>query len=396
LFADLEVRLYTKGEAMAQIREYQIEIGSADIDDLHTRLRLTRFPDQETPGDWSQGVPLQYMKEIRDYWLNSYDWKSREALLNQWPGYLTNIEGLDIHFLHIRSRNQSAKPLILTHGWPGSMIEFQKVIAPLTDPEHHGGAAEDAFHLVIPTLPGFGFSGKPTSPGWGVEKIARAWNELMLRLGYTRYLAQGGDWGSMVTTMIGVQNLGMCAGLHVNMPNVGPDPETMNELTELEQRALAGMKFYKNHDSGYAKLQSTRPQTLGYGLADSPIGQAAWILEKFYQWMDCDGHPENVASRDELLDNIMMYWLPDAGASSARIYWESFGKGNRNPVELPTGMSIFPKEIFLTSERWARKRYTNLIHFNVMEKGGHFAAFEQPELFVKELRDCFRLIPFTV
>jgi len=379
---------------MPQIQEFKIAISQAEIDDLHTRLRLTRFPDKETVDDWNQGVPLMYMREIRDYWLNDYDWKSREALLNRWPGYLINIQDLDIHFLHIRSQHESAKPLILTHGWPGSIIEFQKVIAPLTEPEHYGGKPEDAFHLVIPTLPGFGFSGKPKLPGWGVEKIARAWDELMLHLGYPGYLAQGGDWGSMITTMIGVQNLGNCAGIHLNMPLVSPDPETMSELTELEQSALAGMKFYRNHDSGYSKQQTTRPQTLGFGLADSPIGQAAWILEKFYQWMDCDGHPENVVSRDELIDNIMLYWLPNAAASSARIYWESFGKANQDSVTVPTGISLFPKEIFKTSERWARKRFTNLIHFKAMDKGGHFAALEQPQVFVSELRTCFRQIRF--
>ncbi len=375
---------------MTQIQEYKIDIKQVEINDLHARLRLTRFPDKETPGDWTQGIPLSYMREIRDYWLDHYDWKKREALLNQWPGFLTNIQGLEIHFLHIRSRHETARPLIMTHGWPGSIVEFQKVIAPLTDPESFGGKPEDAFHLVLPTLPGFGFSGKPTSPGWGLEKIAGAWDELMLRLGYSNYYAQGGDWGSMITTMMGVQNLGHCSGIHITMPIVGADPETMNELTELEQDALAGVKFYQKHDSGYFRQQSTRPQTVGYGLADSPLGQAAWILEKFYQWMDCDGHPENVVNRDELLDNVMMYWLTNAGASSARIYWENYGKFNQDPVPVATGCSIFPKEIFKTSERWARKRFSNLTYFNVLEKGGHFAAFEQPETFVNEVRACFQ------
>jgi len=278
----------------------------------------------------------------------------------------------------------------MTHGWPGSIVEFQKVIGPLTDPTAHGGGDQDAFHVVCPTLPGFGFSDKPTKPGWNIEKIATAWNQLMVRLGYDRYVAQGGDWGSIVTTAIGYQNLGNCIGIHVNMPIVGPDPDTMNDLTELEQSALAGYKFYQDYDSGYSKQQSTRPQTLGYGLADSPAGQAAWILEKFYQWMDCNGHPENVVTRDELLDNVMLYWLPNAGASSARIYWESFNSGRRDPVNIPAGCSIFPKEIFRTSERWAKKRFTNLAYFNVLDKGGHFAAFEQPDIFVNEVRACFR------
>lgn len=377
---------------MTEIRDFKIDIPAEQIDEMKARLRLTRFPDAETPKDWAQGIPLGYMQEIRDYWLNEYDWSARQKLLNVNPGFITNIQDLDIHFLHIKSKHENAKPLILTHGWPGSIIEFQKVIGPLTDPELHGGHADDAFHLVCPSLPGFGLSGKPTETGWGVDKIAAAWNELMVRLGYESYFAQGGDWGSIVTTMIGVQNKGNCTAMHVNMPIVGPDPETMNDLSELEQSALASMKFYQEHDSGYSKQQMTRPQTLGYGLADSPIGQAAWIIEKFYQWMDCEGHPENIVSRDELLDNVMMYWLGNAGASSARIYWESFGEMNQSPVEIPTGCSIFPKEIFKTSERWAKKRFKNLIHFNVLNKGGHFAAFEQPEIFVDELRMCFRQV----
>ncbi|MFT5579987.1 MAG: pimeloyl-ACP methyl ester carboxylesterase [Paraglaciecola psychrophila] len=375
---------------MTAITPFEIPGSAAEIEDLKNRLRLTRFPDAETTDDWSQGTPLAYMRDIRDYWLNHYDWPARRALINQNPGFITNIQGLDIHFLHVKSKHEQAKPLVLTHGWPGSIIEFQKVIGPLTDPEAHGGKAEDAFHVVCPSLPGFGFSGQPTATGWGIEKIASAWNELMLRLGYDRYFAQGGDWGSIVTTMIGVQNLGNCTAMHVNMPMVGPDPETMNDLSELEQSALAALKFYQDHDSGYSKQQSTRPQTLAYGLADSPIGQAAWIIEKFYQWMDCNGHPENIVSKDELLDNIMMYWLGNAGGSSARIYWESMGNTNFSQVEIPTGCSIFPKEIFKTSERWAKKRFTNMVHFNVLNKGGHFAAFEQPATFVDEVRTCFR------
>jgi len=376
---------------MTQIKEFKINIPESELADLKLRLTLTRFPEKETPEDWSQGTPLSYVESLRDYWLNDYNWKEREKLLNQWPGFTTNIQDLDIHFLHIRSKHECARPLILTHGWPGSIVEFQKVIAPLTDPTAHGGNATDAFHLVCPSLPGFGFSGKPTTPGWNIEKIAGAWNDLMKRLGYDEYYAQGGDWGSIVTTMIGVQNLGNCKAIHVNMPIVGPDPDTMDDLSELEQSSLAGLKFYQDHDSGYSKQQSTRPQTLGYGLADSPMGQAAWIIEKFYQWMDCDGHPENIVSRDELLDNIMMYWATNSGASSARIYWESFGKGmSYDPLEIPVGCSIFPKEIFRTSERWAKKRFTNLIHFEVLDKGGHFAAFEQPNTFVEQVRACFR------
>ena len=377
---------------MSEIYEFRIETSEDELADLRSRLARTRWPDKETPEDWSQGIPLAYMQEIHDYWLNSYDWPARLELLNRWPGCKTELDGLRIHFLHIRSPEASAAPLLLTHGWPGSIVEFQAVIGPLTDPASHGGDPADAFHLVVPTLPGFGYSDKPTSPGWNVDRIAAAWDALMNRLGYHQYFAQGGDWGAIVTAAIGVQNRGSCTGIHLNMPIAPPDPEQMNDLSELEQAALASMQYYQEHDSGYSMQQRTRPQTLGYGLADSPIGQAAWILEKFYQWMDCDGHPENALSRDELLDNVMLYWLPDAGASSARIYWESFGSTPTERIDIPVGCSIFPKEIFKTSERWARKRFPNLIHFDVLEKGGHFAAFEQPETYVDQVRQCFRKI----
>ncbi|MFP6807139.1 MAG: epoxide hydrolase [Pseudomonadales bacterium] len=377
---------------MSAITPFKISASDTELQELKSRLSVVRWPDEETPDDWTQGIPLAYMKEIHQYWLNEYDWRAREALLNQWDGFKTEIDGLGIHFLHIKSPVENARPLLLTHGWPGSIVEFQKVIGPLTDPVAHGGSAEDAFHLVCPTLPGFGYSDKPTAPGWGIEKIATAWNTLMVRLGYKSYFAQGGDWGSIVTASIARQDLGNCKGIHMNMPIAPPDPETMNDLTEQEQSALAAMKFYQDHDSGYSKQQSTRPQTLGYGLSDSPIGQAAWIIEKFYQWMDCKGQPENIVSKDELLDNVMMYWLPNAGASSARIYWESFGNStssNTNPITMPVGCSIFPKEIFKTSERWARKVFPQLIHFNILDEGGHFAAFEQPETFVDQVRQCF-------
>ncbi|MEC7370546.1 MAG: epoxide hydrolase [Pseudomonadota bacterium] len=376
---------------MSKVSPYIIETSDQELADLKLRLAMTRWPDKETPADWSQGIPLAYMKELKDYWESDYDWPDRLAKINQWPGYKTELQGLNIHFQHIRSNEARARPLLMTHGWPGSIIEFQKVIAPLIDPVNHGGKAEDAFHLVLPSLPGFGFSDKPREPGWGIDKIAAVWDELMVRLGYSHYLAQGGDWGSIVTTAIAVQNLGHCQGIHVTMPMAAPDPDTMSDLSELEQECLAAYQFYQDSDSGYSKQQSTRPQTLGYGLADSPTGQAGWIIEKFYQWMDCQGHPENIVTRDELLDNVMMYWLPDAGASSARIYWESFGSNrlDQPAVEIPVGTSIFPKEIFKTSERWAKKRFKQLVYFNVLSEGGHFAAFEQPATFVTELRNCF-------
>jgi len=375
-----------------EVRPFEIPNSAAEIADLKARLALTRWPDKETPTDWSQGIPLAYMKEIKEYWQNTYEWEGRVKKINQWDGFMAEVDGLDIHFLHVRSKHAQAMPLLLTHGWPGSIIEFQKVIGPLSDPTAHGGNADDAFHVICPSLPGFGYSGKPTTPGWGIPKIATAWDKLMVGLGYDKYFAQGGDWGSIVTAMIGSQNLGHCQAIHMNMPIAPPDPEKMDDLSELEQDALAAMKFYQDHDSGYSKQQATRPQTIGYGLVDSPIGQASWILEKFYQWTDCNGHPENILSRDELLDNVMMYWLPATGASSARIYWESFGNTSVDKITLPTGCSIFPKEIFKTSKRWAQSRFTNIIAFNVLEKGGHFAAFEQPETFVDEIRACFRQV----
>lgn len=306
------------------------------------------------------------------------------------PQFRTELDGLGIHFLHIRSPHDNALPLVMTHGWPGSIIEFLKVIGPLSDPTAHGGDAVDAFHVVCPTLPGYGFSDKPTAPGWNVERIARAWSQLMPRLGYDKYVAQGGDWSAAVTTAIGLQDTENCLGIHLNMPIVTPDRDTMDDLTEREKDALAGRKHYVDWDSGYSKQQSTRPQTVGYGLVDSPAGQAAWILEKFWAWTDCDGHPENVLTRDEMLDNIMLYWLPGAAASSARLYWESFGRASQAPVDIPVGCSIFPKEIFRSSRRWAEKRFRKLVHWNELDRGGHFAAFERPETFVDEVRACFR------
>ncbi len=381
---------------MAEILSFKIEIPDSAIEDLQRRLDAARFPEAEPLDDWSQGLPLNYARELTTYWREEYDWRAREAYLNRHPQFKTNIDGLDIHFVHCVSPHPGARPLLITHGWPGSVVEFHKVIDPLVDPVAHGGNAEDAFHVVCPSLPGYGFSDKPTQTGWGVEKIAEAWNVLMLRLGYESYLAQGGDWGSAVTTAIGIQNKGACVGLHVNMPNAGATKEALANPDEADKRALAGAAYYQQWGAGYSKQQSTRPQTLGYGLVDSPVGQAAWIIEKFYEWTDCDGHPENVLTKDELLDNVMYYWWQGNGASSARLYWESFGSafggGNDNTVKVPTGCSIFPKEIVPTPRSWAKNRYPNIVYWNELDKGGHFAAFEQPELFVAELRACFAVM----
>jgi len=374
------------------IQPFRIAASDAQLDDLRRRLRATRWPDAQTVDDWSQGIPLAYVQEVCAYWAEKYDWRAREARLNAFPQFRTAIDGLGIHFVHVRSPHAGALPLVMTHGWPGSVVEFLKVIGPLADPAAHGGAVRDGFHVVCPSLPGYGFSDKPGRAGWGVERIGTAWAALMARLGYGRYVAQGGDWGSMVTTAVGIQDPEHCLGIHLNMPVALPDPATLGSPTPDEQAALAALQHYEQWDSGYSKQQSTRPQTLGYGLVDSPAGQAAWILEKFWAWTDCDGHPENVLSRDELLDNVMLYWLPATAASSARLYWESFRQPGLAEVQVPTGCSIFPKEIIRCSRRWAEKRFRKLVYWNELPRGGHFAAFEQPDLFVQELRACFRQV----
>ena len=380
---------------MTSIQPFSLDIPAADIADLKNRLAGARWPEAETVEDWSQGLPLAYHREFCHYWGNEYDWYQTQERLNHHDQFITDIDGLDIHFLHIRSSHENAMPLIITHGWPGSIIEFHKILEPLTEPTRHGGSAEDAFHLVCPSLPGYGFSGKPKTTGWGVEKIAAAWDTLMLRIGYDSYVAQGGDWGSAVTTTIGMQDKGHCIGIHVNMPNAGATRAARENPDDADKAALAGAAFYQQWDSGYSKQQSTRPQTLGYGLADSPVGQSAWILEKFYQWTDCKGHPENVLTRDEIIDNIMFYWLTNSSASSARLYWESFGtafSGADNTVKLPTGISSYPKEIIRTPRSWAEQRYTNIQYWNDLDRGGHFAAFEQPELFVQEMRNWLKTV----
>ena len=379
----------------SSIRPFKIHVSHEELDDLKRRLLTTRWPDRETVDDWSQGTPLAYLKEVCEYWCNDYDWRRLESNLNAYPQFLTHIDGLDIHFLHIRSQHENALPLVMTHGWPGSILEFMKVIGPLTDPTAHGGEAKDAFHVVCPSLPGYGFSDKPTAVGWGVEHIAAAWAVLMARLGYDKYAAQGGDWGGKIITCIGIQDPEHCVAIHTNWPIVPPDLETMGSLTPFEQACMTKYQHHQIQGRGYAMEQGTRPQSLGYGLTDSPAGQAGWVLEKFQVWSDCNGHPENVFTRDELLDNIMMYWITNSATSSARLYWENSGKSfaNNSPVLVPTGFSLFPKEIYLISRRWAEKRFTNIVYWNdSIKHGGHFAAFEQPEILVEEIRKCFRLI----
>ena len=377
---------------MAAPVPFSIAVPDAELIDLRDRLARTRWPEPQTVDDWSQGVPLAYLREICEHWRTAYDWRVVEAKLNTLDQFRTEVDGLGIHFIHQRSPQLDALPLVITHGWPGSVVEFLKVIGPLTDPTAHGGSADDAFHVVCPSLPGYGWSDKPTIAGWGIEHVASAWTTLMGELGYDRFGAQGGDWGSMVTSAIGANHAEHVAGIHLNMAIALPTQDSMSSLTDAEQSAIEGMQHYQRWDSGYSKQQSTRPQSLGYGLADSPAGQCAWILEKLWAWTDCDGHPENALNRDEMLDDITLYWLTNTAASSARLYWESFESGSLGEVAVPTGISVFPREIFRTSERWARARFTDLRHFNALERGGHFAAWEQPDTFVDEVRTFFRTV----
>ena len=379
--------------------EFRIAIPDAELGDLRARLHAARWPERETVQDWSQGVPLAYLRELCVYWADEYDWRATEARLNALPQFRTTIDGLAIHYLHVRSPQPDALPLIITHGWPGSIIEFLEVIGPLTDPPAYGGDAADAFHVVCPSLPGYGFSDKPTEPGWGIERIAAAWSALMAELGYQRYGAQGSDWGTSISTVMAKQDPAQLVGIHLTPPLAPPDPTTLNDLTERERAALASIEHSAEWDSGYSREHSTRPQTIGYALVDSPTALCAWIIEKFWAWTDCDGHPENAITRDQLLDNLMLYWLPRTGASSVRLYWESLRQVNEwisgtadDTITVPTGGSIFPKELQRPSRRWAEKRFLDIRYWNEPDRGGHFAAFEQPDLFVDEVRAFFRLV----
>lgn len=374
------------------IEPFVLAIPDADLADLKLRLERTRWPEREAVTDASQGVPLAQAQALCAYWRDSYDWRRCEARLNALGQFRTTIDGLGIHFIHVRSAEPDALPLILTHGWPGSVVEFLKVIGPLTDPVAHGGRAEDAFHVVIPSLPGYGFSDRPTEAGWSVERIADAWIMLMRRLGYDRFAAQGGDWGAAVTNAMAKIRPPELAAIHLNFVVATPTPEDLAVLPDKEKLALAALQKFNKDGAGYSVIQSTRPQTLGYGLTDSPAGQAAWIFEKFAAWTDSQGDPLTVLSYDEILDNIMLYWLPGNAASSARLYWESLRNFAADPTDLPTGCSIFPGEIVRPSRAWAERKYPNLIHWGEPARGGHFAAFEQPGLFVEEVRATFKAI----
>lgn len=362
------------------------------LDDLKSRLARTRFPSKETVPDWSQGAPLTEFRELVEYWQKNYDWRRCESTLNGFPQYRTTIDGLGIHFLHVRSPHPDAMPLIITHGWPGSVIEFFAIIGPLTNPTAHGGRAEDAFHVIAPSLPGFAFSDQPSQRGWNVDRIAGAWAELMRRLGYSRYVAQGGDWGSWITTRLAQQRPPGLLGIHLNLPLVIPESIPATGLSADEQRAVDSAIHLREVNFGYFEEQATRPQTIGYALTDSPAGQAAWIYEQFHLHVD----PASPLSFDQMLDDITLYWLTGSAASSARIYYENSNLGaNGGKVEIPVGCSIFPHEIWQAPRSWAQAYYPKLSYWHELNRGGHFAAFEQPVLFTDELRACFQLLRNT-
>ena len=381
---------------ITELRPFRVEISGAAIDDLRERLARTRWPEKEPVGDWSMGIPLAYVQELAGYWEKSYDMQRVANRLNRYEQFMTTIDGVDIHFLRVRSPVEGATPCIMTHGWPGSVIEFTKVIDPLVDPVSHGGEASDALELVIPSLPGHGWSGKPTVTGWSVEKIAQAWIELMDRLGHERWVAQGGDWGALVSTAIGrLADRAKLIGIHFNFALADPAKLTaLGGPNEEEQQYLARLQHFSQAESGYAIEQGTKPQTVGYGLTDSPVGQLAWIVEKFKTWSDCGDDLERSFSKDELLDNVMAYWLNAAAASSARLYWHSLAStvGSFDEVPAPSAYSRFPVDNAALSERWARTRYTDLRYYGTPARGGHFAAYEAPGEFVAEVRAGLRAL----
>src|SRR5215212_5136057 len=393
------------GEEVA-VRDFHIDVPQEELDDLRQRILATRWPEKEPVTDFSQGVPLATMQKLARYWATEYDWRKVEAKLNSYPQFITNIDGLDIHFIHVKSKEKNALPMIVTHGWPGSVIEQLKIIDPLTNPTRYGGSAADAFDLVIPSMPGYGFSGKPTAPGWNPVRIARAWTTLMQRLGYTRFVAQGGDWGNAVSELMALQEPPGLLGIHTNMAATVPaniskalafNEAPPADLTAEERNAWNQLDFFYKKGLGYANEMALRPQTL-YGLVDSPIGLAAWMIDHDARSQEMigrvfDGKAEGLTP-DDILDNVTLYWLTNTAISSAQLYWDTalLGGGgffDVRGVKLPVVVTVFPDEIYAAPRSWAEKAYPNLIHYNKLDKGTHFAAWEQPELFVREMRASF-------
>ena len=379
------------------VRPFTIQVDQAVLEDLDRRLALTRYPNRIEDSNWADGTALGYLKELVKYWRTAYDWRAREKALNRWSHFKTRIDGMDLHFIHQRSRHKDALPLMLVHGWPGSFVEFQKVIGPLTDPTSHGGKAEDAFHVIIPSLPGFGFSDAPRTRGWNNDRMAEMFGKLMTRLGYKRYGTQGGDWGASISAWLGRNHPGQCVGVHLNFVTAGPPRGGERQYEGLKPQEIARIRerrAFMADETGYSRIQGTKPQTLGYGLNDSPAGLAAWIVEKFRTWSDCDGDVEKQFTKDELLTNVMVYWVTGSITSSTRIYYEtrhSPGLGKRGRVEVPVGCAIFPKELVYAPRRWAETRF-NVTHWTEMPRGGHFAAMEEPGLLVGDIRTFFATI----
>lgn len=371
------------------IRPHPFAIPEADLDDLHQRLARTRWPDKETVNDWSQGVPLATLQALVEHWRERYDWRATEARLNALAPSSTTIDGLDIHFLHVRSPEPHALPLVITHGWSGSVIENVKAAQMLADPRAHGRDPLDAFHVVLPSMPGFGLSGKPTAPGWTPKRIAQAWVELMRRLGYDRFVAQGGDWGYSVTNELGGIGAPAVQAVHFNM---FPVFEGMQAQDAQEEEGLRRIRVFQEQQSGYQIEQIQTPQTIGYALTDSPAGQAAWLLDLYRRWMDHDGDPVQAVGMDNILDTIAWYWLTGSAASSARIYWESMRTFKECEIAVPVAFSQFPRDLHMASRRWVQERYPTLVYYNSLPKGGHYPALEQPELFADELRKGLRSV----
>lgn len=380
--------------AVSAVEPFEVSIPEAELEDLRARLAATRWPREQPVGDWSQGVPLAYLRELCEYWGTEYDGRRLERRLNALPQFRTEVEGVGIHFLHVRSPHQGALPLVLTHGWPGSVLEFLAAVEPLTEPTKHGGEEGDAFHLVIPALPGYGFSDPPGETGWNPDRVGRAWAALMARLGYERYGAQGGDWGSAITRAVGRHDPEHVVGIHLNSDHVERKViAAVGVETEFERTAAELREAFNREGRGYSRLQATRPQTIGAALADSPAGQCAWIVEKFAGWSDSDDDPERAFDRDELLDNVTLYWLTNSAASSARMYWETFRAPSPiGAAGVPYALSAFPHDINPVPERWIRAQDPDLVYYNQLDRGGHFAAMEVPDLFVAEVRAGFRAI----